>query len=65
MGPDTYRPLARAAALAAGALVLLLLAFPLAPRSALALHDMPCADLDGDGEVTTADKSILESYLGQ
>lgn len=32
---------------------------------AVALHDMPCADLDGDGEVTTIDEQIIWSYWGQ
>ncbi len=39
---------------------------PLAlPQVAVALHDMPCADMDGDGIITQADADILFSYLGQ
>ena len=34
-------------------------------ETAVALHDMPCADLDGDGEVTTIDEQIIWSYWGQ
>ena len=34
-------------------------------ETVIALHDMPCADLDGDGEVTTMDEQIIWSYWGQ
>ena len=53
--------------LAASALVAVALAlyWPSDYRTAIALHDMPCADLDGDGEVTSLDQDIIESYSGQ
>ncbi|MCI0778108.1 MAG: hypothetical protein J4N95_08000 [Chloroflexi bacterium] len=34
-------------------------------EAAVALHDMPCYDLDGDGEVTAIDEEIILSYWGQ
>ena len=53
--------------LAASALVVVALALPWPSDygTAVALHDMPCADMDGDGEVTSLDEDIIFSYWGQ
>ena len=53
--------------LAASALVAVALTvhWPSDYGTAFALHDMPCADMDGDGEVTSLDQDIVTSYSGQ